>query len=1107
MLINRNIIENLIEDAGSARAEKARKYKAQKKVKILKYEYENPLNFEVKGEVEGNDIYDTYVLVKNGEIEDISCTCPDYYNHYGTCKHSLATILKFADYNEIEDEDEEDLDIGLGYFSHSNNFDKNYRSFKQMVNIFYNEELEGIEEEKELNIKGDVKLEPQIFYDRFTGDLKVEFKIGTKKMYKIKNLSEFYTRMLQKELYSYGQKLKFVHTKESFEEEARPLLDFLMKYAEIIKYANSNSNSNYRFYGNALSETSIILGNSGIDELFEILKGKKVDFKKDTISTKIEFTQEEPNLQFELKKIADKQYEIVPNVEIYKLSILQGKEYKYILTNDKLYRCTQEFEKTKLKLLELFRQNYMTEVKLGEQELSELFSVVMPKVKNAITIENIPEKEIEKYKPKTLVVKVYLDFDKNNYLIADVKFCYENEEFNPLDEKANIQIPRNKIEETKALNIFRKTGFMLDTKNLRFILPNDDKIYEFMSNDINYYMQKFEVMVTENFKQKQIRQPKIGNLGVKIENNLLSINLENLEIDVKELTKVMQKYELKKKYYRLKDGSFINLEDNKEIEFIEKLSTGMGIEYKDLEKGEIQLPVYRSFYLDKLLKDVKEVNKNDEYKKTVRGLRKENIDEEIELPQNLNATLRYYQKTGFKWLKILDNYKFGGILADDMGLGKTIQIISIILDYVQNEEPSQKRPSIVISPSSLSLNWQSEANKFAPTLKTMVIKGTLKERKEKIEQIQNYDLIITSYDLLKRDIDLYKEKNEQFRYIIADEAQYLKNSNTQNAKSIKQLKADTKYALTGTPIENSLAELWSIFDYIMPGYLFTYKKFKTMYETPIVKDENQAVMAKLKMLIEPFVLRRTKKEVLTELPEKTVTVLDNEMNEEQKNIYLSYLAQAKQEVADEIDLNGLGKSHIKILAALTRLRQICCHPSLFISDYTAGSSKLEQCVEIIEDAVKANHKILLFSGYTSMFEIIEKELAKRKIKYFKLTGATKVEERMILVDEFNENPEIKIFLISLKAGGTGLNLTGADMVIHYDPWWNLSTENQATDRAYRIGQKNNVQVYKLITKNSIEEKIYELQQKKAELMDNMLDTKGTFINQLSKDDIMKLFEI
>ena len=280
-----------------------------------------------------------------------------------------------------------------------------------------------------------------------------------------------------------------------------------------------------------------------------------------------------------------------------------------------------------------------------------------------------------------------------------------------------------------------------------------------------------------------------------------------------------------------------------------------------------------------------------------------------------------------------------------------------------------------------------------------------------------------------------------------------------------------------------------------------------MYETPIVKDQDEIAMKKLKMLIEPFVLRRNKKEVLTELPEKTVTVLSNEMNEEQQNLYLTYLARAKQEIAEKVEIDGFENSQMQILAALTRLRQICCHPSLFVEGYNEGSSKLEQCIEIIEEAINGGHKILLFSGYTSMFEIIEKELAKRKIKYFKLTGATKVEERMRLVDEFNENPEIKIFLISLKAGGTGLNLTGADMVIHYDPWWNLSTENQATDRAYRIGQKNNVQVYKLITKNSIEEKIYELQQKKAELMDNMLDTKGTFINQLSKDDIMKLFEI
>lgn len=391
-------------------------------------------------------------------------------------------------------------------------------------------------------------------------------------------------------------------------------------------------------------------------------------------------------------------------------------------------------------------------------------------------------------------------------------------------------------------------------------------------------------------------------------------------------------------------------------------------------------------------------------------------------------------------------------------------------------------------------------------MKTLVIRGSLEERKRRIDEIPDYDLVITSYDLLKRDIDIYLEKEYSFRYMIADEAQYLKNSNTQNAKSIKKIKADTKYALTGTPIENSLAELWSIFDYIMPGYLFSYKNFKTMYETPIVKNEDAKAMEKLKMLIEPFILRRNKKEVLTELPDKTITVLNNEMGEEQRKLYVSYLAQAKQEVAEQIEINGVERSHIQILAALTRLRQICCHPGLFIQDYEDGSSKLEQCVEIMEDAIESGHKILLFSGYTSMFPFIEKVLKERQISYFKLTGSTKVDERISMVEEFNENSEIKVFLISLKAGGTGLNLTGADMVIHYDPWWNLSTENQATDRAYRIGQKNNVQVYKLITKNSIEEKIYELQQKKAELVDNMLSTKQSFINKLSKEDIMKLFE-
>ena len=447
-----------------------------------------------------------------------------------------------------------------------------------------------------------------------------------------------------------------------------------------------------------------------------------------------------------------------------------------------------------------------------------------------------------------------------------------------------------------------------------------------------------------------------------------------------------------------------------------------------------------------------------------------------------------------------------GILADDMGLGKTVQLLCVVCKYLEDETEKNKKPTLVVCPSSLCLNWQNEIEKFTQGVTSEVIHGSLQDRMRKIAEINNYNIVITSYELLKRDIDEYKKYNYKFKYIIADEAQYIKNNNTQNAKAIKDIISETRFALTGTPIENSLSELWSIFDFIMPGYLFRYRKFKELYETPIMRDNDEIVMQKLKKLIEPFVLRRIKKEVLTELPDKTVTVLSSQMLEEQDEIYLSYLTQAKKSAMEEIKENGIEKSQIKILALLTRLRQVCCHPSLFIENYEGGSGKLNQCIEIIKDAIQSGHKILLFSGYTAMFDIIEKELKKEQISYLKLTGQTKVSDRINLVDEFNNNPDKKLFLISLKAGGTGLNLVGADMVIHYDPWWNVSSENQATDRTYRIGQKRNVQVYKLITKNSIEEKIYDLQKRKEALIDNMLSTNQTFISKLSKEEIMNLFE-
>ena len=1101
MFVKEEILESLCLDAGEHRVKRAKEYLEQARVQLNEIGYENQDEFEVHAKVRGTENYYTHITVRKGEIEDLVCSCKDYEKYRGACKHIIATMLEFKE-QAMQKEKNETTVQGKELKTKTNK--AKYRSFYQIVNELYNEDIEEkFDRKMQENKKEKIKLEPKLVFDRFTKQLKIELKIGNKKMYKLKSLSEFYDNMFFGRNYKYGAQLEFIHIKEAFEEESKPLLEFILKHAETVKYINSEANPNYKFYGPALSENSININNTALDEIFEILKNKKIAFEKEYQEQKLEILDQNPNIEFKLEKTNENEYKLLTNIKnrITSISILEGKEHIYVLGEKALYRCTKDYKDTTLRLFKLFRENYLEEVYLDKSQVPELFSIVMPKIKNKITMEQSLQEEIEKYRPQKLRVKVYLDFDEHNYIIADVKFCYGEDEFNPLEDEKNIKIKstRNLIEETKIFNFFGRTGFMMYEEKKQFILPQEDKIYEFLSETIQDYMQRFEVLVTDNFKTKQIRQPQLGALGVKVENNLLSIDLSNLNIDIKALQEIMTKYQLRKKYHRLKDGSFLSLEQNSGLDFLDKTITVMDIDYKDLEEGEIKLPVYRSLYLNELLKTINnvQVNKNNEYRNIVNGLKEENI-EETEVPESLESTLRYYQKTGFKWLKVLDSYKFGGILADDMGLGKTIQLLAVIIDYVQSSE--EKKTSIVVCPSSLSLNWQNEAAKFAKDLKTLVIHGTAKERQKQIESLEQYDLIITSYDLLKRDIETYKKKDYTFKFIIADEAQYLKNSNTQNAKSIKEIKAETRYALTGTPIENSLSELWSIFDYIMPGYLFTYKKFKNTFEVPIAKENSTHAMEKLKMLIEPFVLRRTKKEVLTELPEKTVTVLNSQMKEEQEQIYINYLAQIKQEVADLVKDTGFEKNQIKILAGLTRLRQICCHPSLFLSNYEGESGKLEQCMEIVEEGVQSGHKMLLFSVYTSMFEIIEKELRKRDIKYFKLTGSTKVEERIDLVDEFNQNPDIKVFLVSLKAGGTGLNLIGADMVIHYDPWWNSSAENQATDRAYRIGQKKNVQVYKLITK------IYELQQKKTELIDNVLDTQTTFINKLSKEDIMNLFE-
>ena len=962
------------------------------------------------------------------------------------------------------------------------------REFKELVNEIYEQEFS--EENKFTKIVNNAKLIPSFQYDLKTHKLDIIFRENDD-INSSKDLNEFYNNIQHRENI---QSTDIIITIEGKFELYQSVLT---KYVDIIRFINNGETEKKYLITKSHNEKTLVR----LTALEEIMNYVVINDLKTFLNN-----EETRIFNYNLKL----HYELKDNNEYCLFSlqeklkdfnhIIYSKDKVYIIYKNIIYRCDKTFIGYELKVLEMFLKNLENTVILSREDLTIFFSLIMPKLQDRI---QITDTELLEYMPENSTIKLFLDLNSKNYVIAEIKFQYQNIEFNPLlEEPKNIK--RNILKESMFLNKLRKTGFLYDSKSKQFVLNDDDIIYQFITKGLEEYSEIAKIYCTDNFNKKKMRTNKTVSIGVKVDNGLLNIDLSNIDIEKEELKEILQKYKLKKKYHRLKDGTFLDLEENKEIEFIDNLLTGVDVPYKEIE-DYIRLPINRSLYLDKLLNATNgiEVKTNEQYNNVVKIMN--NYSRKRQLPKELEGILRDYQKIGFNWLTTLDMYQFGGILADDMGLGKTIQIIAVILDYVNNNK-EEKRTSIVVSPSSLSLNWYNETQKFAKNLKVLVINGEALERKRKIENLMKYDLIITSYDLLKRDIDIYKNLNYQFKYIIADEAQYIKNNNTKNAKAIKLIKADTRYALTGTPIENSLNELWSIFDFIMPGYLFTYKKFKQNYEMPIVRENDEQVLNKLKMLIEPFILRRTKKEVLKELPDKATSILNNEMVEEQEKIYLSYLAQARDELNEEIEEKGFEQTRIKILALLTRLRQICCHPSLFISNYKGESGKLNQCIELVKDGIDSDHKILLFSGYTSMFEIIEKELNKNNIQYLKLTGKTKVSDRLELIEEFNTNSEIKVFLISLKAGGTGINLTSADMVIHYDPWWNLSVENQATDRTHRIGQTKKVQVYKLITKNSIEEKIYDLQKRKEELIDNMLSTDTKFIDTLSKEDILGLFE-
>lgn len=1101
-------------------------------------------NYKILALVRGNyGLYRVNLSICGTIINESSCTCEDYQNG-NLCKHIIATSMEVIEPHEaitkegkekLAKQREEEHKRALEAIRKRQEEEMKRREYE----FKYEDGLKTINLYREMNnspLGGEYTLDLPSLYERtklrknekvgelatsvnlehhieISGQdtLKVSFKIGQDRMYVLNNISELYEAYKNNSKIYYGKQLELIPKRENFCKEAKPLFDYIIEYAEMVEYANRFS----RYENLYPSNRELILTGDKIEKFFDIIKGKQIVLEFSECKQQFEFTDDELDIKYIINKEKVKMInpynfrrevteteEYVLKLNISNYYVLYSNTNIYVFYNNKIYKMQKN--KENMRLFNTFANT--EEILIPKDKLADFKNFVLPKIKN-ITTENLSDE----FAKDVLVVnklasKILLDADDEGNILLELKFCYGDYEFNVLENGYKKYVAENNIirdipAEKEVIERIFMDGFELITSQRQFVMQNTDDMYQFLSYKIEEYMKEFEVLATDKFKNKQIKQPKISNMGIRINNGLLELDISKINIDINEIKDVLRDYKVKNKYHKLKNGDFLDLTNNESLELLDEMSVSLDVDYSKIEDGVVNLPISRSIYLENLMntnKNIK-VSKNNTYTELIDNIENNDISDKIEIDESFEKILRDYQKVGYRWLKTLATYKFGGILADDMGLGKTLQVIALLKSEIKN-----KIPSMVVCPSSLTLNWKAEVEKWCSQIKVLIVKGTAEERKELINNCENYNLIITSYDLLKRDISEYEEK--RFKYIIADEAQYVKNSSTQNAKALKSLNGEVRFALTGTPIENSVAELWSIFDFIMPGYLYTYSKFQKKFEKPILKDEDTEALTRLKKLISPFILRRVKKDVLTELPEKNITIMKNEMGEEQQKIYLSYLAQTKKELSEELNQGNFEKSKLKILMLLTRLRQICCHPSLFIENYYGGSGKLDQCMDLITDAIESGHKILLFSSYTSIFDIIEKQLKSLNINYFKLVGNTPVDKRIEMVDKFNSDSSVKIFLISLKAGGTGLNLTSADVVIHYDPWWNISSENQATDRAYRIGQKNSVQVYKLITSNSIEEKISKMQERKEKLSKDLLSTEETFINKMSKEEILNLFE-
>ncbi|UFT98521.1 DEAD/DEAH box helicase [Radiobacillus kanasensis] len=1029
----------------------------------------NPSIRSWRAQVRGTEPYSVRVFFFEHDDLEASCDCPAYATHY-TCKHIAAVLLAISQESAQRVHSSEEDEQPILY--------KNDTFSTRLMDALNSTITERTEKET-LQITYQLASRTHPYNSKLF--LEVQLKVGPEKLFQVKNIREFLQAYRNRQAYQITPSFTYMPDKHSFSVEDQSLIRDL-----VLSHENESLFSTSYATDPVQDKRSLFLSPSIIGTLLPKIAERATTFKANTEEEydTMKVTNQRGPLSFKL----DSDQQDTFYLDISSLASYQYFEsYGYLFSNGTFYGLNDEQKAIMGQIYSLlpYRTSYAHPI--AKEKVSAFLTKVVPNLEKLGTV-TYTKKMQERITIAPLQTKVYVE-EVDQVLSARVEFHYGGKMALPYQDDSGLDtvIKRNHPKELEILLLMEEAGFVY--LNSRFHLFKQESIYQFLRTDLHTLQEKADVFLSTSVEAMTTDQDHKLSTSVELNptNGMLDIQFDILGISQTDIDNVLQALVEKKKYYRIPDGALLSLEEDS-FESFREFADQLQLSKQQLVNGTLQLPAARSFQVEDAFGQ-DESTYNESFRTLLNQLKHPNLLS-FSLPKGLQAELRDYQHTGFQWFKTLAHYHLGGILADDMGLGKTVQTITYLLS--EKESATQPIKNLVVTPASLLYNWKKEIEKFAPNFHVVIITGNKEQRRKVLEEEMDADIYITSYPTLRKDIDYYHDKH--FDSMILDEAQAIKNHITQTAKAVRVISASKRFALSGTPIENALDELWSIFQAISPGLFGSKKAFLQLKSDYIAK------------ITRPFILRRVKKEVLHELPDKIETVQYSDLTTSQKEVYLAYLERIQQEIAQTVKEKGFNRGKIEILAGLTRLRQICCHPALFLDSYKGRSGKLDQLEELVKELKQSGKRTLIFSQFSSMLKIIHKRLSASGFEAFYLDGSTPSEQRVQMVDSFNEG-ENDVFLISLKAGGTGLNLTGADTVILYDLWWNPAVEEQAAGRAHRIGQKNVVQVIRLITEGTIEEKIFELQQKKRELVDQIIQPGETMLSKLSEEEIRELLEI